>query len=202
MKIIKLSSLLLILFAFSCAKEGEVGPEGKKGEKGENGINGEKGVNGSTILSGFSKPTLEIGNIGDFFINLTNMDFYGPKSSTGWGNSISLKGTNQNQFNKSYVYEVLKSGWQRVNNKVYSFNLDISELNNKIFQDGHVGISISFENEKKYEIIPSVFQSVSYSANHSIGSITIYAEKIGDVNLAIPEVAYLKVVLIDAESGI
>jgi len=47
----------------------------------------------NTILSGNAAPSDTIGHAGDFYINLSNTDLYGPKTdSAGWGDPIRLKG--------------------------------------------------------------------------------------------------------------
>ena len=55
-------------------------------------INGTNGKNGSTILSGTTAPTLNIGEIGDYYLNKSTYDLYGPKTSDSWGTPINLKG--------------------------------------------------------------------------------------------------------------
>jgi len=47
---------------------------------------------GSQILSGNDVPTTSLGSVGDYYLNKTTMELYGPKTSEGWGNAISLKG--------------------------------------------------------------------------------------------------------------
>ncbi|ULT28268.1 hypothetical protein KUH03_17755 [Sphingobacterium sp. E70] len=56
--------------------------KGEKGEKGEEGPKGEKGV---SLLSGISAPGISQGNIGDYFLNKTNLELFGPKTAGGWG---------------------------------------------------------------------------------------------------------------------
>ncbi|MEI2275622.1 collagen-like protein [Sphingobacterium sp. ML3W] len=80
---------LIPLFLFGCGKDGAIGPQGEQGPAGQKGIDG---ANGSKIYSGKSAPTAATGVNGDFFINLTNGDLYGPKSQTGWGQPFNLKG--------------------------------------------------------------------------------------------------------------
>ena len=55
-------------------------------------INGTNGKNGSTILSGTTAPTLNIGEIGDYYLNKSTYDLYGPKTNDSWGTPINLKG--------------------------------------------------------------------------------------------------------------
>lgn len=72
---------------------GKDGQNGQNGTNGSNGVNGTNGTNGNTILSGNGIPNYNSGKIGDFYIDLSKMDFYGPLTSNGWGSPISLKGT-------------------------------------------------------------------------------------------------------------
>jgi len=46
----------------------------------------------NTILSGSTAPTATIGNVGDYYIDLTSVNLYGPKTTEGWGTPISLRG--------------------------------------------------------------------------------------------------------------
>mgnify|MGYP000200184666 FL=1 len=48
---------------------------------------------GSQILSGNGMPTTSLGSVGDYYLNKTTMELYGPKTTEGWGNAIVLKGT-------------------------------------------------------------------------------------------------------------
>ena len=46
----------------------------------------------NTILSGSTAPTATIGNVGDYYIDLTSVNLYGPKTAESWGTPISLRG--------------------------------------------------------------------------------------------------------------
>ena len=46
----------------------------------------------NTILSGVTTPATAIGSIGDYYIDLSNVNLYGPKTTEGWGSPISLRG--------------------------------------------------------------------------------------------------------------
>ena len=46
----------------------------------------------NTILSGKGAPFASLGLLGDFYIDTSSMNFYGPKTSTKWPTPISLKG--------------------------------------------------------------------------------------------------------------
>lgn len=78
--------------------QGNAGPAGPQGLKGDTGIRGPigppglAGSNGKTILHGTTNPNLQIGTVGDFYINTATDSLFGPKSSNGWGTGISLIG--------------------------------------------------------------------------------------------------------------
>ncbi len=46
----------------------------------------------NTILSGKGAPSASLGIAGDFYIDISSMNFYGPKTSTKWPTPINLKG--------------------------------------------------------------------------------------------------------------
>ncbi|WP_053003639.1 collagen-like protein [Sphingobacterium sp. Ag1] len=87
-----LLSIFMLVFVLGCSKDGETGPQGPPGEKGSQGEKGVNGQNGSTILSGKIAPSTTVGVNGDFYLNLSNGDLYGPKTSGGWGSAFNLKG--------------------------------------------------------------------------------------------------------------
>jgi len=62
---------------------------------------------GSQILSGNDVPTTSLGSVGDYYLNKTTMELYGPKTTEGWGNAIGLKGA---QGEKGKVGATILSG--------------------------------------------------------------------------------------------
>lgn len=61
--------------------------------KGETGTTGAAGTPGSKILSGTANPSTSVGAVGDYYLNKTTGGFFGPKTLSGWGTPINLKGT-------------------------------------------------------------------------------------------------------------
>ncbi|MBO6549126.1 MAG: tail fiber protein [Rhizobiales bacterium] len=55
-------------------------------------LQGSAGEDGNTILSGNNAPLNSLGVNGDFYFDLNNKDFYGPKSGNEWFAPISLTG--------------------------------------------------------------------------------------------------------------
>lgn len=84
-------------------EDGKDGSNGINGEDGKDGADGTNGANGSTIYAGeldfpiikgrVSLPNPKIGKDGDYFLDQTNYNLFGPKTNGSWGtNPINLKG--------------------------------------------------------------------------------------------------------------
>ena len=61
----------------------------------ELGTSGPQGGRGTGILNGTTAPDNTIGIVGDFFLNTTNMNLYGPKTESGWGSPTDLVGSQE-----------------------------------------------------------------------------------------------------------
>jgi len=61
----------------------------------ELGTSGPQGGRGTGILNGTTAPNNTIGIVGDFFLNTTNMNLYGPKTESGWGTPTDLVGSQE-----------------------------------------------------------------------------------------------------------
>ena len=61
----------------------------------ELGTSGPQGARGTGILNGTTAPNNAIGIVGDFFLNTTNMNLYGPKTESGWGSPTDLVGSQE-----------------------------------------------------------------------------------------------------------
>jgi hypothetical protein len=84
------------LMLASCGKDGSAGAEGPQGEQGPQGPQGAQGLSGadgSTILSGTGKPAVTLGKKGDYYLDRSTTNLYGPKQENNWGDPLSLKGT-------------------------------------------------------------------------------------------------------------
>jgi hypothetical protein len=62
------------------------------GPQGEGGAAGANGVDGKTVRNGAGAPDASFGSDGDFYIDTSNEDIYGPKTGGKWGFSTSLIG--------------------------------------------------------------------------------------------------------------
>jgi hypothetical protein len=71
---------------------GPTGATGATGATGPAGTNGTNGTNGFSVLNGAGAPAGGTGVNGDFYINTSTWDIYGPKAGGAWGSPTSLIG--------------------------------------------------------------------------------------------------------------
>jgi len=100
MNTLKIGGMLLLAASVcclgSCSKTGPAGPQGTQGPKGDQGPSGAQGIpgaDGSTIYNGDGMPSADIGDNGDYYIDKTAGNLYGPKTNAGWGDALGLKGS-------------------------------------------------------------------------------------------------------------
>jgi hypothetical protein len=67
-------------------------PVSLAGSDGQDGEDGQDGMDGSQIFAGEGAPENDLGKTGDYYLNKSNFDLYGPKSESGWGDPINLQG--------------------------------------------------------------------------------------------------------------
>ena len=84
-------------------QKGEKGDTGATGQKGEKGDTGTPGQNGSKIYAGIGTPTINIGAVGDWYIDSQNKRLYGPKETSGWSNEYIPLTVNSEIRDSDYV---------------------------------------------------------------------------------------------------
>ena len=75
----------------------------------ELGTSGPQGGRGTGILNGTTAPNNTIGIVGDFFLNTTNMNLYGPKTESGWGSPTDLVGSQELAY--MHIQENASATW-------------------------------------------------------------------------------------------
>lgn len=88
----QLLSVPYALYAESSGSSGIAGPPGPIGPQGIQGPAGTAGINGKTVLNGTIPPSFTVGTDGDFYLNTTSNQIYGPKNGGNWGNGTNLTG--------------------------------------------------------------------------------------------------------------
>ena len=84
-------------------QKGDKGDTGATGQKGEKGEPGTPGQNGSKIYAGIGAPTINIGAVGDWYIDSQNKRLYGPKETSGWSNEYIPLTVNSEIRDSDYV---------------------------------------------------------------------------------------------------
>jgi hypothetical protein len=59
------------------------------------GTSGPQGPRGTSLLNGVGVPSQSLGIVGDFYLNTSNMNLYGPKTESGWGSFTDLVGSQE-----------------------------------------------------------------------------------------------------------
>lgn len=68
------------------------------------GKDGQDGEDGSQIFSGSGAPDASLGIVGDYYLDKDNYHLYGPKTSSGWGSPLNLKGADGNANVTRYLF--------------------------------------------------------------------------------------------------
>jgi hypothetical protein len=89
----------------------------------ELGTSGPQGARGTGILNGTSAPSNDIGIIGDFFLNTTNMNLYGPKTESGWGSPTDLVGSQELGY--VHIQEVASATWNITHGLGFTPNITV-----------------------------------------------------------------------------
>src|SRR5690606_6068155 len=72
--------------------KGDKGDPGAKGDKGDPGARGAAGPAGLSVRSGDGAPSAGLGQVGEFYLDFTGTELYGPKTAAGWGDPVTLIG--------------------------------------------------------------------------------------------------------------
>lgn len=73
------------------------------------GTSGPQGPRGTSLLNGVGAPSAGLGIIGDFYLNTSNMNLYGPKTESGWGSPTDLVGSQELGY--VHIQEVASATW-------------------------------------------------------------------------------------------
>jgi hypothetical protein len=89
----------------------------------ELGTSGPQGGRGTGILNGTTAPNNNIGIVGDFFLNTTNMNLYGPKTNLGWGSPTDLVGSQELGY--VHIQEVASVTWNITHGLGFTPNITV-----------------------------------------------------------------------------
>jgi hypothetical protein len=73
------------------------------------GTSGPQGPRGTALLNGVGAPSSSLGIEGDFYLNTSNMNLYGPKTGSSWGSPTDLVGSQELGY--VHIQEVASATW-------------------------------------------------------------------------------------------
>jgi len=114
-------------------------------------LQGSDGKNGSQIYSGSSAPQSSLGEEGDYFLNSSTFDLYGPKTDSGWGTPINLKGT----ANVMYSEWVNPQQWEEGTfnaTKYRYFDILANAMTQDILDNGVVNVYTNLNTQSIYSL--------------------------------------------------
>jgi hypothetical protein len=79
-------------------------PTNLSGDDGQYGADGQDGADGSQIYAGTGTPDASLGIEGDYYLDKSSYELYGPKTNNGWGTPLNLKGADGNANVTRYLY--------------------------------------------------------------------------------------------------
>ena len=141
------------------------------------GATGGAGANGTKILNGAGLPSVSIGAAGDYYINISTGDLYGPKT-TAWGNPImNLRGPQGAAGSANVIY----SDWVTppAGVAIYSFLINAPKLTQDIFDRGQVVVYARVDNHGTYEIIQLSEGWLNSSSEYKLG----YVARVGSITI-------------------
>ena len=99
---------------------GQDGKDGTNGQDGKDGVDGQDGKDGASVLSGIGRPTPELGNVGDSYIDYSTWDLY-KKSDDGWHLIDNIKNSKHNKYSKVNESVVLLYQGEDINLPTFTF---------------------------------------------------------------------------------
>ena len=131
-------------------QKGEKGNTGATGQKGEKGEPGTPGQNGSKIYAGIGAPTINIGAVGDWYIDSQNKRLYGPKEASGWSNEyISLFSSYTLSEDKKTLLQWNDMSYTSINMNDFKELKDVTIIGPEAFSGNKILTSIIIGNKVK-----------------------------------------------------
>ena len=87
------------------------------------GTSGPQGPRGTGLLNGVGAPSAGLGINGDFYLNTSNMNLYGPKTESGWGSQTDLVGSQELGY--VHIQSVPASVWNVTHGLGFTPNITV-----------------------------------------------------------------------------
>lgn len=98
------------------------------------GESGPQGPRGSQLLSGNINPSINIGLIGDQYINTNTGYLFGPKTSSGWGAGVPLGINDPNDLGQIHYQTSPSTVWNINHTLAFVPNITIVDLSNNVIE--------------------------------------------------------------------
>jgi len=98
------------------------------------GESGPQGPRGSQLLSGNVDPSINIGLIGDQYINTDTGYLFGPKIESGWGAGVPLGNNDPNDLGQVHYQTSPSTVWDITHTLTFIPNIIIVDLNNHVIE--------------------------------------------------------------------
>ena len=208
-------------------EKGDTGAAGQKGEKGNTGATGQKGdkgepgtpgQNGSKIYAGIGAPTINIGAVGDWYIDSQNKRLYGPKEASGWSNEyISLFSSYTLSEDKKTLLQWNDMSYTSINMNDFKELKDVTIIGPEAFSGNKILTSIvignkvkrisnkAFENCKrlKFTTLPNGIERIgeySFAGCISLESLTVPSSIISFATGTFENCPKLKTLIIEKQT--
>ena len=138
------------------------------------GADGQDGTAGSKILSGSTTPVSTLGVVGDFYFNTAAADLYGPKTASGWGTPVNLKGPQDDTGNggvQTFIYS---------NQQFSSVTLTNTETYETYDDNNNPMTVTTYDLGSKLELLPVS----NYGDYYENGLVLIYLRDLNDTEEA------------------
>lgn len=198
--------------------KGEKGDTGATGQKGEKGEPGTPGQNGSKIYAGIGAPTINIGAVGDWYIDSQNKRLYGPKETSGWSNEyISLFSSYTLSEDKKTLLQWNDMSYTSINMNDFKELKDVTIIGPEAFSGNKILTSIvignkvkrisnkAFENCKrlKFTTLPNGIERIgeySFAGCISLESLTVPSSIISFATGTFENCPKLKTLIIEKQT--
>jgi len=107
----------------------------------ELGASGPQGPRGSQLLSGNTDPSINIGLIGDQYINTDTGFLFGPKTASGWGVGVPLGNNDPDDLGQVYTQTSPSTVWNIVHTLAFVPNIVIVDSEQSVIEGNYEYIS-------------------------------------------------------------
>lgn len=101
------------------------------------GESGPQGPRGSQLLSGATNPSINIGLVGDQYINTDTGYLFGPKTTAGWGVGVPLGNNDPDDLGQVYTQTSPSTVWNIVHTLTFVPNIIIVDSEKNVVEGSY-----------------------------------------------------------------